>query len=495
MIFNLRFLITPLVAIAALGSVWAEHPDLLRLTDGELEGRFGGLLDDGSLSWERDDGIAPLRFQTDHVQQIILRDSEFIPVAEPTAFVELVNGDRLAATVTSLDAEQVVLQSHFAGPLVVPRDKIRGLHPNPFGGRLLYAGPFDAAAWRISAGHGADDAENEDSEKEEEEPSDDTEKPDAWKHHGGHWYHHEGQEALLLDPSLPTSSVIRFQLDWRGTPSTQIAFYADFSAPPEQEDEDGKNNENRRNSYTEFFGNALVIKLRSSYMNLYHVGYEDDGSPFSRVIRGNRAGSSLRNASKAEFELRTNLEEGFAALYVDGDFWGQWALPSEAESIAKLGTGIGFRVEDQDGPVRVGDIIVAEWNGMTDSARSLENRQRDIVLLTNGTDRFSGKVRKIDGETLTLEGEYAPLDVPLADVAEIRFATDTLATSEAESGDQVRLHFQPVGKLTGKPVNADKQKMRVKSSILGELTVDLGTARIIEFREGGSFLDVWNEDF
>lgn len=518
--------------LLALGAAANDTPpDLLRLTNGELEGRFGGIDRDGVLRWEREDGVAPMEFRTDKLRQIILRGATSQTVDASSSHIELVNGDRIPASIAELDDENLTLDSAVAGELVIPRDAVRRIAPNPFGGRLVYAGPFNPEEWRIDDGSepkkeeepgepgepGGEEAAEEAVEVEvveeavveeapAEEATEDEEEEASWRHLGSRWYHVSGDDALVLDAGMPRRSVYRFHLDWRGRSPISIAFHADFAPRPEvekDEEEEKPQPQVRRvvpstSGLTTYFGRAFVMTLRGNYVNLYKVGYNKDGSPFVDSLRAANRSLQIDDAGEADFELRTDLDEGFISLFVDGEFSMQWQIEpvvADDEDAWVPGSGIGFRVDGSDSPLRVSDIVVAEWNGMPDAARSLVNRERDVVLLTNGTDRVSGKITSIAAGRLTLEGQYAPLVIPLEEIADIRFATDSLREEEVASSDRLRVHFQPIGRISGVPGVTRDGAMAVKSELLGDLTLSLESAVILEFREGGSFLDAWDEDF
>jgi hypothetical protein len=515
------------ILLTATAGAADKTPDLLRLTNGELAGHFAGIDRDGVIGWERDDGIAPMQFRTDNVRQIILGGVDADRAAASTSHVELVNGDRLPATIVALDETNLTVESSAAGTLVIPRDAIRRLGPNPFGGRLIYAGPFDADEWRIDDGSdpepGEDPADGEaetdqaeaaakdaaDEDAADEDKNDqETGKAPGWQHLGSRWYRVSGSDAITLEAGMPRRSLFRFHLEWRGRSMIAVGFHADFApppAPPEKEDGDEPAKpvvqrviSSSTRGLTGYFGRAMVLTLRGNYVNLYQTGYGADGEPFVKSLRASTRALPIDDANEADFELRTDLDEGFVSLFVDGEFSMQWQVdPFDADggNLELPGGGIGFRCDDEKDPLRVSDIFVAEWNGMPDSARSMESADRDVVLLTNGTDRVSGTVTSIAAGRLTLEGPYAPLLIPIGEIAEVRFATDRLREMPENSEDRLRIRFKPIGRITGVPGVAKDGGIALRSDLLGELSVSLDHAAILEFRQGGNFLDAWDDDF
>jgi hypothetical protein len=153
-------------------------------------------------------------------------------------------------------------------------------------------------------------------------------------------------------------------------------------------------------------------------------------------------------------------------------------------------------VQMENSPVRVSDIVVAEWNGIPDSARSLESNDSDIVLLTNGTDRFSGKITAVKDGKLNLTGRYGNFSFPMTEIAEIRFAKSQVKTinqDEQPSGFKIRFH--PVGSISGQVVSGDSKNIRILNAAAGEINVGLNSATMLEFKSTPSYLDDWNVEF
>ena len=508
------------------------RPDLLRLTNGELEGHFAGLDAKGVLRWEREDGIAPMEFKTTKVRQIVLRGGHPVDAGKDAAHIELVNGDRLPGQIASLDGDHFTIDTPMAGQLVIPRDAVVTAAPNPFGGRLIYAGPFSEEGWEVYKP--ADDLPepkkeeeaDEDAEADDEDPPANEPEP-SWIHRGSKWYFTSGREALRSAIGMPDQAILRFGLDWRNRPPIAIAFHADFKPPvyppPEEdeEDEEGEEGEEgdeedlvnlqdqrewesrRRTSQhlADHFGSAYVLILRSSYAQLQKCGFNKDGEPFVKQIRSSSTNIRFDDTGTANFEIRCDRKKGSIALFVNGEFSMQWDVEpglkddeDDEEVYGGPGDGVGFQMLGSDSPVRISDIVVAEWNGMPDSARSLKSDEFDIILLTNGTDRFSGKVKSIRDGKLTLEGRYAPLDIPIEEIAEIHLAMNGQQEHKDTSDRQARVHFQPIGRLSGIAGVTTSERMEIQSPLLDKIGIDLTSAVILEFQSGSSFLNYWDEE-
>lgn len=475
--------------------------DLLRLEDGALAGQFGGINGDGNVLWNRDDGIDTMEFKQDKIRQIILRGGGNLEPEADTSHILLTNGDRLPAKIVAMDQENIMLDTPMAGKLVIPLDGVVSMHPNPFGGRLLYAGPFSDDGWEIRSSNPNEDGEEKSEESEEEE------KPAAWRHVGAKWYFTGGRDALRRQVGLTDRSALRFTLEWRSRPPIAIALNADFAERPEpkesekEEDEQGEEKPRpfRRvsssSNYAKYFGNAMVLTLRSSYAQLLHCGYDEDGNEFSDQVRPSSSSVRVEDSGSADFELRSNREAGTMTLFVNGKFATQWNLEKKLEDdIAyPTGGGIGFSTMGSDTPARISDIIVAEWNGMPDSARSFECKEADTILLTNGTDRFAGEIQSIEAGMLTVKSRYAELEIPVEEVAQIRFAGREVETDDSlEKG--LHVHFQPLGTLSGKAGRTSGDSLRLQSPLLGEMNVDLNSAVLLEFDSGQAFLNYWDDD-
>ena len=503
-----------------LGLLAAEQNDLVRFVNSDqLHGTFLGIKKGPQAVWQRDDLSAPVEFKTTRIRHIVLNGGRARTPLGTLCHLGLVNGDRVPGTIIAMDADTITLDTTYAGVLRVPRKQVSLVAPNPFGGRLYYHGPFVADEWEMrnaSFPDGipdvADDADPDaDAEEEDDADADAKEKskdqPGRWEFAGSAWYWHDKRAgtAIIRKDGMPDRAVLRFDVAWKNRLSFAIGFHADFVKPKAKEDDDDKGG--RRgfvpgdSSYLpSLFGNSYVLQLYSTYLMLYRTSVDEDGKTGVERVQLNTSNFRLGESGRATVELRSNRKSGSIALFVNDDFVAQWSeknpLEDEQGEFAGKGNGFGFVVQADSSPVRISDIVVSEWNGMPDSARSLQVDSQDIVLMANGTDRYSGKVGMLNEEgKLLFEGKHGRFEFPLDDVAEIRFARDQLAEAADEPVDNFVVRLGPIGTISGLPVSGDKSVIEILSPVMGPVSLSLDSAIMLDFNSTNQIIDDWDEDF
>jgi hypothetical protein len=490
--------ISLLFATCCLGAETKD--DLLSFVNGDqLHGKFSGIAADSSLLWKRDDVGGEVKFKSSELRRVVLRGGDPIASLRNFSHIGTVNGDRIPGQIRELDDKRVLIDTEYGGMLEFPRDQVGLLAPSPLGGRVLYHGPFDAEQWSmIDLEHpdGIPDAPKED-EKKDDFP--------RWKHSGAAWYwqNENTGTALVRKAGIPDRAVLRFDISWKSRLSLAIAFHADFKTPEKIDKDDQVGavlpSGGRSVSLPGLFGNSYVLHLYSNYVMLYRTSFDDAGR--AKLDRVQMSNSSLRlgDTGKATVEIRCNRLSGEIKLFVDGEFAAQW---SELEGVfdnlsgyAGKGDGFGFVSQSEDSSIRISEILVAEWNGMPDSARSMQVDDADIVLLANGTDRFSGKVIGLHDGLLKFEGRFGDFEFPIAEIAEVRFAKSRLAEVEKTPSDELSIRFHPIGRISGKPLGGDSGNLRIKNASAGEIDIKLESAVMMDFRETDSFLDDWDDEF
>ena len=387
----------------------AETPaDLLRFTNGDqIHGSFRGMGADRSVIWQRDDVESPVDFKPDQVRHVVLRGGRPVKSLSDVAHVGMVNGDRIPGKILEMDDRTLTLETEFAGVMKLPREQVAMFSPNPLGGRLRYHGPFSEDDWKMAHAafpDGFPELNPDAKELNEADPN----LPGRWEFSGSGWFWKNNGygTAIIRENALPDRAILRFDLAWRNRLSVAIGFHADLAKSTDKKGDEDQNAARRPMGFVpgdsailpKVFGNSYVLQIFSMQTILYRTSVADDGSPSVERVQINGSGPRLGDTGKVTVEIRSNRDTGVITLFMDGNFVARWDESVgdnyDPARFAGKGNAFGFVVQTEDSPVKVSDVMVAEWNGMPDSARSMQTDDQDIALLTNGTDRFSGKVEQ-----------------------------------------------------------------------------------------------------
>lgn len=493
----------------------AEVPgDLLRFSNGDqLHGHFQGLVEGPQALWLREDLAEAVPFKTSGIRHVVLRGARPAQALHSLSHVTLVNGDRVPGTITELDAESVVVETSFAGPLRIPREQVVMLAPSPLGGRLHYHGPFIEEEWRMAhaafpeglPAEGPDEAL-----KENKNAQEDPDSVGVWAFSGSAWYWpgKKSGTALIREEGMPDRAILRFDLAWRNRLSIAVAFHADFAKVRPAKDDGADAKANARpvgfvpgdsTVLPVLFGNSYVLQIFSTHMMLFRASIDEDGAPKIERVQMNGNAVRLGDTGKATVEVRSNRLSGQISLFVNDEFIVQWSeraeAAGEAQTYAGRGNGFGFVVQTEDAPVKISDVMVAEWNGMPDSARSLQVDAQDVVLLANGTDRFAGNVLSLSGGKLDFEGKFGRFQFALDDLAEVRFARDRLAPKTEPAADELTVRFSPLGQISGRPLAGSASVLKFSSQIYGDVDCKLDAAVMLDFQSTTTIIDDWESEF
>jgi hypothetical protein len=480
--------------------------DLLSFANGDqLHGRLSGIAAGPSVRWKRDDVGEEVEFKSSELRRIVLRGGRPEKSIAGFSHVGTSNGDRIPGVVREMDDKRLVLDTKFGGMIQIPRDQVGLLAPNPLGGRILYHGPYDPEEWVT--------IDNEHPEGIPALKVDGEAKTSAWRHSGSAWYW-QGKEigtALVRKAGLPDRAILRFDIAWKSRLSCAIAFHSNFRKPAAvaagQGEDEVRGQEqvvmagrmNNSASLPDIFGDSYVLQLYSNYVMLHRTTFEADGGPRLERVQTTNSSMRLGDSGSATVEIRCNRPTGEISLFIDGEFVVQWSEVAGGGDggggYAGKGEGFGFLVQSEESPVRISEVVVAEWNGMPDAARSMQVDDADIVLLSNGTDRFSGKVTGLSDGKLKLEGRYGDFEFPVDEIAEVRFAKSRIAAAPDAPSDEIRLRLHPLGRISGRPLAGDAGSLRFLNGAAGEIDINLGYAVMLEFQKTESFLDDWDAEF
>ena len=462
-----------------------EAADLLRFTNGDtLHGSFLGFGENLTVNWKNLEAPDPIRFSTKKIHRIVLNHGHAYQQADLNSTLSLVNGDLISGSITSADPKTITLTSHHLGTINIPRNTVSKITPNPHGPKLFYYGPMNPDGWKVIQ----QEEPKKDEDKAAENPDGQKQVAD-WKHIANAWYSvAEKHGYLVRENALPEKCRLTFKLAWRGSRlHSNIAIHADLDPPALGDKVDA------RNHMAATLGKAYVINISSHSAALWACTVDEAGKPHN--IRINPSASlDLTNKQEALVELRINKADKQLLLYLNGQFKTKWDLGDEYQ-----GKGNAFAISNtyKSCDLRISDIIISEWNGLEDSAQSMRTKQRDIILLTNGLDRFSGTFNHITDDMVSFTGAYGTaFTMPVNEVQEIHFATNQLRKLPEQADDtSVYFHILPHGRISGTPGTGSLKNTRLTSCLLGEISLDTSYVNIIDFSHQNNLLDLWDDNF
>jgi len=502
--------------------------DLLRFGNGDqLHGQFQGIAQGPNLIWKRNDLDDSAKFGISELRHLVLRGGNPADALKSISLVELVNGDQIPGIVTGLNDKQVVIETGCAGTLTLDRNKVARIAPQPLGGRLHYHGPFSAKPWDVVSYSGENNQPQQEAfrvqqqaggiqlgrqlniapELDEEEGAGDNKNENlGWQHSGAAWYWKDSQpgSTLILRDMMPRRCTLRFDVAWKSQLNMAIAIHADFcndkkDAKKAEEAEAPRFVPHDSSRLPAIFGNAFVLQVHSNYMVVYRTIVDNEGN--SEVRRVNTTSNRLEigENSVTNFELRSDLENSIFSLFVNGKFVTQWTDPVKADD-KKLkpvdGRSLAFLPQIANAQVKLSDVIIAEWNGMPDSARSLQTDDQDIILMTNGLDRMAGKAIALEENgMLRFKGKHGEFLLPLEEVSELHMATDNLLKFEPQSEKTIKIRFSPMGVITGIPLSGDRKAMVLRHPLAGEITINNDAAVMLEFDDSNEIFTDWDAHF
>lgn len=389
----------------------------------QLAGKLLGISDAGFLRWESPAAEGELQVRRSAVREVLMKPTG--KLGSPTQLVQLANGDVLPGTVESLDTKTLTLSTAYAGTLKIPRERLARITPIGGGLEAIYEGPGGKEGWKSSNNSR------------------------SWRFADGGMI--ASRSAYIgRDMKLPDVASIEFDLEWKGQLQMMITLYTD------QFDNPG--------------GNAYTLQMNNNYVYLQRM--VRNGS--SRSL-GQSEVQVLRARDRARIGILVSKPSKTFIFTIDGKPVQQWTDSGEF-----VGTGTGVLFYSQvDGYTKISNIVVREWDGRTDVGDDNKAPEADTVVLGN-KDKVSGEIQSLKSGKLVLSSPFAPLEIPLERVREIRMGKVEIAADKPVP-EVIRLHLGAVGTLTCEVEAWEKTGPRVKHPAFGVATVDASILSRIEF--------------
>jgi len=470
-----------------------------------LHGTFLTFNKTGNLLWKNSETNEPIVFDTSKLHRIVINHSQANQSISYKSAIHLTNGDIIPGIIQSADDTSLTLTTDHLGKITIPRDGIRTISATPFGGKLLYYGPLNQDGWKIIPFEKPDkpdkpaEKREKDTEKEATAPaekSDDAPSKKSWHYIANAWYSGDEKNSYLARKNaLPDQCSLSFNIAWRGNLYAEIILHADF-APPEYTGED------KTNLTTGRVGHAYILTLSSHSANLSSISFDELGKPKISRFNETRPNLGLSDKNKSKIEIRLDKANKAILIYTDGEYKGKWDLGDNYDG---LGHALAFSpTRYNKSRFRISDLAISKWNGMKDSAQSMSTSKRDIILLNNGLDRFSGTFNNIQDGKVSFQGTFNnTLSIPLDEVQEIHLATEKQnirpETEMDSNSKNVYFYIYPYGRITGVPSGIVKSKkshiIQLKTQLFDALQLDTRYINLIDFSHQNSLLELWDDNF
>ncbi|MGJ8656706.1 MAG: hypothetical protein ACSHX6_09660 [Akkermansiaceae bacterium] len=474
----MKFLAKSLLCIlASSSSIIADDHDFINFSnDDTLHGQFLGFTTSGKIIWKNDAADKNIAFETKDVRKVVMNNGQRTKPFSHTSYITLKNLDTIPGNVHSLTGDQLTLETDYGGKITIPKDQILDLNINPLGQKVIYRGPFsEEEPWELK--YPANRIAKDLSEEEQE-------KIRPWKFKNFSLNHQGEASSTLMEKEFPDQYRITFNSYSSQSYYPTMTIMADLKVP-KYDDEDQelvKNRTRYRSSLGNYLGSSIVIRLHPSNSSLTQYGFKEDGSIFqsnaANMVRGT---SSRGTQSKTYYDLRVDKKAGLIMLFANKRNVGQWQIDSLSEDYQGSYFGYNMQYSNSTAQSVISDIVVTTWNGVRDSALSLENETRDIVMLNNGTDRYSGNITGITEQTIDLKTAYAELAIPKDQVSSVTLSRKKTEDPEGRDKGEVAVRFYGTGRITGVLSKAEDGSIFLESKILGKIKIESEFITSFEF--------------
>lgn len=448
--------------VAALPLCAQPTADIFQLLDGStLHGSLEAIDPAKGIRWKHPASAAPIEFVPRNAH--LIRFAQVAPApaqssAHQTCRFRFINGDELTGNLVSLDAENIELETWFAGKLRAPRAGVQSLAFLARGFATLYDGPNGLEGWNTG-------------------PT-----PASWQFRDG-VLAGNANAFMGRDVKLPPQSRVEFEVGSSGALNLYFSLYTDAI------------------QQFNFTASGYQFNLGLGYVNLMRgqgqFGMQHLGQAQIPVPLPGR---------KIRVEIRTDLLAGAITLLVDGNVIQQWNDPNIAKpavpaldpnlprTVAEAvqaaaaargpalpGTGLSFFM--LQGGIQLSGIKVSAWDGRPIEPEMVAtNFTGHLVRLAN-QDRALGDVRAIRDGRLMLTSSAGRLEIPLTRVTQVILAPMTPpATNRPADEAHARLSSGETVALT--QPRWDGKQLAGVSPHFGPLSLDTRWLRQLRFNPG-----------
>jgi hypothetical protein len=394
------------------------YSDTLRFLNGDtLHGNLVGIDAEKSIRWRTPDAKGEIEFTQGKLAKILVNRSSKAPTGTnkvQAVLVRLTNGDEMVGELESLDGENLVVNTVFAGTMTFPRKYVQGLRLVSAAPNSLFEGPTGMDGW-IARNKG------------------------SWRYvDGGFVTTKPG--AIGRDLKLPVMARIEFDVAWRAQLQLMVHFYTD--------------------GFEEAYGanNAYMLQMSQGYMFMQRMRKNMGGNNIGQIEVQN-----LFAKRKVHVELLCNKEAKTIALLLDGSVAKQFKEPMEWVG---SGTGLLFTMQGM-GWHRVSNLRVSEWDGKIEEHGTTNTKSKEDMMEMSNHDRVTGALQSIKDGKLNFATAFANMEIPVDRMFNVDLAANK-AEYPLKKFTDVKGLFVGRGSLTFAVDKYDGQQLVVSSPNFGQ---------------------------
>jgi hypothetical protein len=401
-------------------------PDIVHFKNKDrMHGRMISVAPEKGMLWKSEEALGDITFKTENIDKIVRGNLAYAPSSGDSA-VLLTNEDMIAGQLIKLDENEVILKTSYAGEIKINRKMVKSIFPGSDSGSVLFRGPNKTEEWIQPNNRNSSSSINvKDGE-----------------------LFVNGYTSAGRDMKLPDVSKVELEITSVGNHNFQIQIYG------------GKVDRYPRNGY--------VVYLSSGYVYLYRYS---NGSSSSL---GQFQANSLRNG-QGKITILSDKNKKTITVLLNNDISKTWTDSSWC------GTGgyVSF-INQNNGTVKVKDIIVGKWTGKVPGKTPSESDKENDTIKFNNDDVVSGKLQAILDDKVTFKTEYAEMNIPIARVKEIVTAMDARHMARRRAND-VKLLFESGDAITLALAKISSHEIIGESGNFGKATLKLNAFKKILF--------------
>ncbi len=451
--------------------------------DDTLHGSFQGLTTSGKIIWKSPQANNNIAFSTDELRQIVFNNGELKKPFTHTSYITLTNLDVIPGNIAKMDEGFVTVKTDFAGEIKIPNDQISNITFQPLGDKILYRGPYSEEGWTATP---FQSTKTDDKKSDEEKKQT---KKEGWTFNSFTWKHTGTPSLLMSNLKLPDKFRFTFDMDSQSNSYINLVVLADMNPPKEEEAKDEKAPKVKRTNSASVIANAigtgLSFRMTTSSASLLFYGFDKEGVAYTKTLTNLIQHRSYQPnyTQKNFYDVRVDKANNSVLFYKSKVLIGQWDISNIADELK--GDKLGYYVQYNNSKKvnKFTDMTLSSWSGVIDPAITLENDNRDIVMLANGTDRFSGKTIGIKENILDLKGPFAELAIPTDQIQTLSFAKKNQAEPVTPSSGDVAIRFYGSGKITGALSKGPDGSFYLENPTLGKLKISFDYITSIQFSD------------